>query len=344
MLKLNLNNKKTSIIEKSDNNFTFSPYDVVKEDINKVNKFIITKLKSDVPLIPIISEHLLKSGGKRIRPTLTLLFSKLFGYHFGNRHIELASCVELIHMASILHDDVVDESKLRRGKTTANNVWGNKSSILVGDYLFSKSFQIMVNDSDFAVMKTIANASQSLAKGEVMQLSLTNNLDATEEKYLKVIEGKTAGLFSAASVLGGIITKQKQETLNSLSLFGNYLGIAFQILDDVLDYDISSNSFGKKIGDDFREGKVTLPILIAYNKSNHKEKVFWKKVIEDLNQEKNDLKKALDIITKYNSLNQAKSYSKAYAKKANEILKKLPKNNINKSLSAICEFVFKRKN
>ena len=158
MLKLNLNNKKTSIIEKSDNNFTFSPYDVVKEDINKVNKFIITKLKSDVRLIPIISEHLLKSGGKRIRPTLTLLFSKLFGYHFGNRHIELASCVELIHMASILHDDVVDESKLRRGKTTANNVWGNKSSILVGDYLFSKSFQIMVNDADFAVMKTIANA------------------------------------------------------------------------------------------------------------------------------------------------------------------------------------------
>ena len=223
MLKLNIKNKKNSVIEKLDNNFSNSPYEVVKEDINKVNKFIIAKLKSDVPLIPIISEHLLKSGGKRIRPTLTLLFSKLFGYHFGNRHIELASCVELIHMASILHDDVVDESKLRRGKTTANNVWGNKSSILVGDYLFSKSFQIMVNDSDFTVMKTIANASQSLAKGEVMQLSLANNLDATEEKYLKVIEGKTAGLFSAASVLGGIITKQKQETLNYLNLFGNYL-------------------------------------------------------------------------------------------------------------------------
>ena len=178
-------------------------------------------------------------------------------------------------MASILHDDVVDESKLRRGKTTANNVWGNKSSILVGDYLFSKSFQIMVNDADFEVMKTLLMHHNLLQKERLCN-SVLNNLDTTEEKYLKVIEGKTAGLFSAASVLGGIITKQKQETLNSLSLFGNYLGIAFQILDDVLDYDISSNSFGKKIGDDFREGKVTLPILIANNKSNHIEKFLEK--------------------------------------------------------------------
>ncbi len=344
MLKLNLKDKKSLVLEKSNNSSKSSPYEVVKEDINKVNKFIITKLKSDVPLIPIISEHLLKSGGKRIRPTLTLLFAKLFGYHFGNRHIELASCIELIHMASILHDDVVDESKLRRGNPTANNLWGNKSSILVGDYLFSKSFQIMVDDTDFSVMKVIADASQSLAKGEVMQLSLTNNLDSTKEKYLKVIEEKTAGLFSAASILGGIITKQKEENLNYLKLFGNYLGIAFQILDDVLDYDNSSSTFGKKIGDDFKEGKVTLPILIAYSKSNDKEKDFWKKVIEELIQEKNDLKKALDIINKYNCLNEAKELAEVYAEKANEILKKFPKNNFSESLSSICEFVFKRKN
>ncbi len=344
MLKLNIKKKKSPILESNNNNFENSPYEIVKEDINKVNKFIITKLKSDVPLIPIISEHLLQSGGKRIRPTLTLLFAKLFGYHFGNRHIELASCVELIHMASILHDDVVDESKLRRGKETANNVWGNKSSILVGDYLFSKSFQIMVKDEDFSVMKTIADASQSLAKGEVMQLSLINNLDTSKEKYLKVIEGKTAGLFSAASVLGGIITKQKQATLNYLSLFGNYLGVAFQILDDVLDYDFPSSNFGKKIGDDFKEGKVTLPLLIAYNKSNEKEKLFWKKVIEELNQEKNDLKKALDIITKYNSLSEAKNCAQIYSEKAKEILKKLPQNNINSALCEICDFVLKRNN
>tara|TARA_B100001989_G_scaffold70677_1_gene48080 strand:+ start:5709 stop:6743 length:1035 start_codon:yes stop_codon:yes gene_type:complete len=343
LLKFNLKNKKSPLHQKFDNKFDKSPYEIVKEDINKVNKFIIAKLKSDVPLIPIISEHLLKSGGKRIRPSLTLLFAKMFGYHFGERHIELASCIELIHMASILHDDVVDESKLRRGNPTANNLWGNKSSILVGDYLFSKSFQIMVNDADFLVMKTIANASQSLAKGEVMQLSLTNNLDSTKEKYLKVIEGKTAGLFSAAAVLGGIITKQKQDTINHLSLFGNYLGIAFQILDDVLDYDISSNNFGKKIGDDFKEGKVTLPILIAYSRSNDKEKAFWKKVIEDLNQEKNDLKVALDIISKYSCLSEAKAFAESYAKKASEILDKLPKNDFNVSLNTICQFVFRRK-
>ena len=344
MLKLNIKNKKPPLIESSDNNFNISPYEIIKEDIIKVNKFIVTNLKSDVPLIPIISEHLLKSGGKRIRPTLTLLFSKLFGYHFGNRNIELASCIELIHMASILHDDVVDDSKLRRGKSTANNLWGNKSSILVGDYLFSKSFQIMVNDADFEVMKTIANASQSLAKGEVMQLSLTNNLDSTKDKYLKVIEGKTAGLFSAASVLGGIITKQKKETLDYLSLFGNYLGIAFQILDDVLDYDETSSSFGKKVGDDFKEGKVTLPIIIAFSKSNNIEKLFWKRVIEDLNQEKSDLKKALDIIKKYDCLIEARNYAEIYAIKAKQILFKLPKNKFNTSLSYICDFVFKREN
>ena len=225
-------------------------------------------------------------------------------------------------MASILHDDVVDESKLRRGKETANNVWGNKSSILVGDYLFSKSFQIMVKDEDFSVMKTIADASQSLAKGEVMQLSLINNLDTSKEKYLKVIEGKTAGLFSAASVLGRNITDQKRNTHNYLNLFGNYLAIAFQILDYVLDYDIHSNSLGKKIGDDFKEGKVTLPLLIAYNKSNEKEKIFWKKVIEELEQEKTDFEKALDIISKYNSLSEAKNCAAIYSEKAKQILKK----------------------
>ena len=344
MFELNTKNGKTLTLDEHDTLIDSSPYEIVKEDINKVNKFIISELRSDVPLIPIISEHLLKSGGKRIRPTLTVLFSKLFGYHFGNRHVELAACIELIHMASILHDDVVDESKLRRGKTTANNLWGNKSSILVGDYLFSKSFQIMTRDDDSSVMKTIADASQLLAKGEVMQLSLTNNLDTTQEKYLKVVEGKTSGLFSAASILGGIITSQKEQILSNLNLFGKYLGIAFQILDDVLDYDVSSNNFGKKFGDDFKEGKMTLPVLLAYNQSNLKEKLFWKKVIEDLNQDKDDFNKALNIIVKYQSLEKAKNFAKTYALQANEILNNLPKNKFSQSLANICKFVFKRKN
>jgi len=342
LLELNIKNKKTLELSEIDDSSTKSPFSVVKEEINRVNKFIISTLKSDVPLIPIISEHLLKSGGKRIRPSLTILFSKLFGYHFGNRHIELSSCIELIHMASILHDDVVDESKLRRGSATANSLWGNKSSILVGDYLFSKSFQIITRDNDFDVMKTIADASQLLAKGEVMQLSLTNNLDTTEEKYFKVAEGKTSGLFSAACILGGIITKQKQEVLKKLNLFGKYLGIAFQILDDVLDYDLSSNKFGKKIGDDFKEGKVTMPVLIAYKKSNNREKCFWKKVIEDFDQSNSDFKKGVDIIEKYKCLDEAKSIAQSYAIKANEILLSMPKNKFNHSLQNICSFVFKR--
>ena len=215
MLELNIKNKKTLTRDNNEEVTNISPYELIKDDVTEVNKFIINKLRSDVPLIPIISEHLLKSGGKRIRPSLTIMFSKLFGYHFGNRHIELSSCIELIHMASILHDDVIDESKLRRGRITANNLWGNKSSILVGDYLFSKSFQIITRDNDINVMRTIADASQLLAKGEVMQLSLTNNLDTTKEKYLKVVEGKTSGLFSAACVLGGIITNQKKLALSS---------------------------------------------------------------------------------------------------------------------------------
>ncbi len=343
MLELKTKNRKTYSVENNKDYFPSFPFQFIKEDVNKVNKFIVSKIKSEVPLIPKISEHLLKSGGKRIRPILTILFSKLFGYHFGNRHIELASCIELIHMASILHDDVVDESKLRRGKLTANNLWGNKSSILVGDYLFSKSFQIMTKDSDPAVMKTIANASQLLAKGEVMQLSLTNNLDTTKEKYLKVIEGKTSGLFSAASLLGGIITGQNQNILKKLNMFGKCLGIAFQILDDVLDYDISSQDFGKKLGDDFKEGKVTLPVLIAYNKSSQKEKMFWKKVIENLDQDKSDFKNALELICKYNGLNKAKKYAENYAFQANQILNNFPKNKFNQSLSNICEFVFSRK-
>ncbi len=344
MLELNIKNKKTLTRDNNEEVTNISPYELIKDDVTEVNKFIINKLRSDVPLIPIISEHLLKSGGKRIRPSLTIMFSKLFGYHFGNRHIELSSCIELIHMASILHDDVIDESKLRRGRITANNLWGNKSSILVGDYLFSKSFQIITRDNDINVMRTIADASQLLAKGEVMQLSLTNNLDTTKEKYLKVVEGKTSGLFSAACVLGGIITNQKKLVLSKLNLFGKYLGIAFQILDDVLDYDNSPNNFGKKIGDDFKEGKVTMPILVAYSKSNNAEKIFWKKVIEDLKQSNGDFKKCIDIINKYQCLEDAKSIAESYARKASEILNTFPKNKFNYALQKVCNFVFNRKN
>ena len=267
MHNLLIKNKKDVI--KNNNTLKDKSYltDLIKDDLKQVNNFMIANIKSEVPLIPLLSEYLLNSGGKRIRPALTILFSKLFGYNYGTRHIQLSSCIEFIHMASLLHDDVVDGSALRRGKKTANRIWGNKASVLVGDYLFSKAFQIMVDDRDYKVLENLSATSKSLAQGEVMQLSLTNNLDINEKKYFKVIEDKTAKLFASSAVVAGIINKTTKNNLKKLHDFGNYIGIAFQLLDDALDYELSDKKIGKKTGDDFKEGKVTLPILLALRKS-----------------------------------------------------------------------------
>ena len=273
LLKKNKKNySKTS--EASEQNTSDFLSNLITEDLKLVNNFMISNIKSEVPLIPLLSEHLLKSGGKRIRPALTILFSKLFGYKYGSRHINLSACIEFIHMASLLHDDVVDESYLRRGKKTANKIWGNKASVLVGDYIFTKAFQIMVADQDLKVLNTLSKASKSLAQGEVMQLSLKNNLDIEEEKYFKVIEDKTAKLFSSSAIVGGIISKCSKRIICKLERFGNNLGIAFQLLDDALDYELSKSRIGKNVGDDFKEGKVTLPLLLAFKQSNKSERNF----------------------------------------------------------------------
>ena len=317
---------------------------LIKTELKLVNNFMISNIKSEVPLIPLLSEYLLKSGGKRIRPTLTILFSKLFGYKYGSRYIHLSACIEFIHMASLLHDDVVDESDLRRGKKTANKIWGNKASVLVGDYLFSKAFQIMVSDKDIDILKNLSETSKTLAQGEVMQLSLSNNIDVEKSKYFKVIQDKTAKLFSSSAIIGGIIAKTSKNNIKKLDAFGNSIGIAFQLLDDALDYELSDEKIGKKTGDDFKEGKVTLPVLLALEKATKNEKIFWKRVIEELDQNKDDFKKAQNILIKYNTLNETKMIAEQYAEKAKKLLKYFPKNIYNDALVELANFVFNREN
>ena len=333
--------KNKKISTKETNNILSS---VIKTDLKLVNNFLVSNIKSEVPLIPLLSEYLLKSGGKRIRPALTILFSKLFGYKYGTRHIHLSACIEFIHMASLLHDDVVDESVLRRGKKTANKIWGNKASVLVGDYLFSKAFQIMVADRNIDILKNLSETSKSLAQGEVMQLSLSNNLDVEKSKYFKVIQDKTAKLFSSSAIVGGIIANTSKDNIKKLDDFGNYIGVAFQLLDDALDYELSEKKIGKKTGDDFKEGKVTLPVILAIEKSTKSEKIFWKRVIEELDQDKDDFKKAQDILIKYNTLSETKLIAEKYAKKAKNLLKNFPKNIYNDALVELTDFVFNRDN
>ena len=324
----NLSLKKVSspIQKKYEKSQALLSSKLVDNELKKVNIFITNSIKSEVPLIPLLSDHLLKSGGKRIRPIITILTSKLFNYNYGNRHIKLASCIELIHMASLLHDDVIDESTLRRGKKSANIIWGNKASILVGDYLFSKAFQILVEDNDPIVLKTLAEVSKALAQGEVMQLGMVNNLDISREKYFKVIEDKTAKLFSAAAIVGGIVSDVSDSIISKLKDFGQFMGTSFQILDDSLDYDLSATSSGKKIGTDFKEGKVTLPVLLALEKATHKEKEFWIRTMEKLEQNEHDFEYAIELLEKHNCLIESKMIAASLSKKAEIIINELPQN------------------
>ena len=313
--------------------------ELIEDEQRKVNTFITNNIKSEVPLIPLLSDHLLKSGGKRIRPAITILISKLFNYNYGNRHIKLAACIELIHMASLLHDDVVDESTMRRGKPSANLIWGNKASILVGDYLFSKAFQILVEDNDPLVLTTLSEVSRALAQGEVMQLSLVNNIDISKEKYFKVIEDKTAKLFSAAALIGGIVSGVSDSLISKLRTFGNLMGTSFQILDDALDYDKSMPDSGKKIGADFREGKVTLPVLLALEKSTSKEKNFWIRTMEKMDQKESDFEHAIKLLDKYKCLSETKKVAEQFSKKAEQIVKKLPQNIYSEALLNLTNYV-----
>ena len=308
----------------------------------EVNNLIKNRMASDAaPRIPEVTGHLIDAGGKRLRPLLTLASAKMCG-NTSPYHIHLAATVEFIHTATLLHDDVVDESKQRRGRPTANLLWDNQSSVLVGDYLFSRSFQLMVETGNLRVLDILANASATIAEGEVLQLTVAQNLSTTEDTYLKVIRGKTAALFEAACKVGGVISNANEKIINALASYGDALGICFQITDDLLDYNGSEANLGKSIGDDFRERKMSLPLIKVLKKSNAAEKDFWKRTIEIGDQKNNDLNYALELMSKYNALNDTLNDAVFWSNKAKESIITLPKSPLRDVLLELPDYVVSR--
>ena len=289
-------------LKKSANSAYLELKNMLGAKLQKVESLIEQKLKSDVDLIERMSEHHLKSGGKRLRALLTLESAKLTGYKEDNRDINLAACVELIHSATLLHDDVIDESSLRRGVKTTNSIWGNQSSILVGDYLLSRCFEMMVKDGDLEVLQLLSSTSAKIAQGEVLQLQHKGEADLLEETYIEIINLKTAALFSAATKTGACISGSNEKEKKALESYGKNLGLAFQIADDALDYFSKEKIFGKQIGKDFFEGKVTLPIIIVFQKGNAIERAFLTNIFKKITRDKKDFEETLKLINKYRAI------------------------------------------
>ena len=274
---------------------------LVADDMRAVNQLIVQRMHSPVAMIPQLAGHIVAAGGKRLRPLLTLASARMCGYA-GRRHIALAASVEFIHTATLLHDDVVDESDLRRGLASANAVWGNKASVLVGDFLLSRSFELMVEDGSLSVLSILSRASSLIAEGEVLQLTTQNDTETGETQYQEVIKAKTAQLFAAACRIGAIIAARPKVEEDALETFGMNLGIAFQLTDDVLDYSAKQMALGKTVGDDFREGKITLPVILAFRRGDEAERAFWRRTLETLDQRQGDLERAVDLMKKHKAL------------------------------------------
>ncbi len=292
---------------------------LLKSDLDRVNTLILERMQSPVALIPQLAGHIIAAGGKRLRPMLTLATARMCGYR-GDRHIALAAAVEFIHTATLLHDDVVDASDLRRGLATANAVWGNKPSVLVGDFLFSRAFQLMVEDGSLEVLEILSGASAIIAEGEVLQLVTSNDTETTEDAYLAVIQAKTAQLFAAASRIGAVLGDRPKAEEQALEVYGRNLGIAFQLVDDMLDYSAQQVELGKTVGDDFREGKITLPVVLALRSANDAERAFWQRTLEDLEQREGDLERAIELMTRHGTLLATLDRARQYAETARRAL------------------------
>ncbi len=292
-------------LKKSANSAYLELKNLVKPKLLKVENLISLRLKSNVDLIQKMSKHHLGSGGKRLRALLTLGSAKMAGYQLGERDVNLAACVELIHSATLLHDDVIDESSMRRGNKTTNLIWGNQSSILVGDYLLSRCFEIMVEDGDLEVLKLLSSTSAEIAQGEVLQLQHKGEADLLEETYLKIINLKTAALFLAATKTGGCIAGSNSKEKEALGSYGKNLGLAFQIADDALDYNSRDVILGKKIGKDFYEGKTTLPIIILFQRSTNLERDFLIRTFKKQSRNEKDFSETLGLINKYNAVDES---------------------------------------
>ena len=310
-------------------------------DLEAVNALIRARMASEhAPRIPEVTAHLVEAGGKRLRPMLTLAAARLCGYD-GPFHVHLAATVEFIHTATLLHDDVVDDSKQRRGRPTANLLWDNTSSVLVGDYLFARSFQLMVETGSLRVLDILANASATIAEGEVLQLTAARNLGTTEETYLRVVRGKTAALFSAATEVGGIIAGAPEPRVEALRAYGDALGIAFQIVDDLLDYG-GTAAIGKSVGDDFREGKLTLPVIRAIAKADEPERAFWARCIGRGRVEEGDLEQAQALLARHGTLESTRQTALDWAARARQSLSELPDQALRDMLEDLADYVVER--
>ena len=314
---------------------------LVAADLTAVNQLIVRHMDSPVALIPQLAGHIVAAGGKRLRPMLTLAASRLCGYR-GARHVALAACVEFIHTATLLHDDVVDDSALRRGRATANALWGNKASVLVGDFLFSRAFQVMVADGSLRVLDILSNASAVISEGEVLQLVTSNDTETSEQAYLEVIRCKTAALFAAACQIGAVVADRPKVEEEALESFGLNLGIAFQLIDDMLDYSAKQAELGKSIGDDFQEGKITLPVVLAFRRGDTDERSFWRRTLEALEHREGDLDHAVGLMTKHGALRDTVARAGHYGAIARDALGIFPDGPEKKALLEVVDFCIER--
>jgi octaprenyl-diphosphate synthase len=293
--------------------------ELVAKDMERVNDAILVRAHSDIELIPTLAGHLINSGGKRLRPMLTIASAQMCGYS-GDAHVKLATAVEFMHTATLLHDDVVDESDLRRGKAAARLIWGNQASVLVGDYLLGQAFKMMVETGSLEALRVMANAAAMIAEGEVLQLAASHDTATTEDGYLKVISSKTAPLFAAAAEVGAIVAGRPKEEQAALQSFGRNLGIAFQLVDDALDYSGKDAVMGKEAGDDFREGKITLPVVLSYRRGDAEERAFWKRTMSEGEQRPEDLARAVQLMEKHKALDDTVERARHYGVIARDAL------------------------
>lgn len=310
-------------------------------DMGAVNDMIIARMESPVPMIPQLAGYLIAAGGKRIRPLMTLAATTLYGGDMVRAH-RLATAVEFIHTATLLHDDVVDDSGERRGQKSANVLFGNEASVLVGDFLFSRAFQLMVEDGNLHVLKVLSDASAIIAQGEVLQLSVQGNLDTSMDEYLNVIKGKTAALFAAACEVGPLISNDDRNAAQVMCEYGMNLGIAFQIADDVLDYSAKQEKLGKAVGDDFREGKMTAPVIFALQKASAEERDFWLRTLAHKDQTDSDLVRAQSLLARHGALDQSVQLARSYAQKAREALAEAPDSPVRAILDDLALFTVDR--
>ena len=311
------------------------------DEMADVNALIRDRMASEhAPRIPEVTAHLVEAGGKRLRPMMTLAAAKMCGYN-GPYHVHLAATVEFIHTATLLHDDVVDESAQRRGRPTANLLWDNTSSVLVGDYLFARSFQLMTETGSLDVLRILSNAAATIAEGEVLQLTAASDLATTEDIYLKVVRGKTAALFSAAMEVGGVIAGKEADVVEALYEYGDALGVGFQIVDDLLDY-AGTDATGKNIGDDFRERKLTLPVIKAIALADDEERAFWERTIAKGRQEDGDLDTALSLLRKHGTLETTRLEALDWMEKAKNALSPLPEHDVKTMLLDLADYVVAR--